>query len=90
MKRKLMIRSMSLLALLTLIQNFSVKTEDRAGVTFTCGQFFEANGLGYIRSQHTRMSGVTAHSIQLLSNEKVIAIMSGNRLSTIPWNKQRL
>ena len=30
---------------LSLIQNFSVKTEDCAGVTFSCGQFFEANGL---------------------------------------------
>ena len=39
---------MSLLALLTLIQNFSVKTADCAGVTLSCGQFFEENGLTLI------------------------------------------
>lgn len=48
MKSKLMIQSMSLLALLTLIQNFSVKTADCAGVTLSCGQFFEENGLTLI------------------------------------------
>lgn len=45
MKRKLMIQSMSLLALLTLIRNCSVSTVDCAGQKLTWYQFLAVNGL---------------------------------------------
>lgn len=45
MKRKLMIQSMSLLALLTFIRNCSVNTVDSTGIKLSWDQFLAENGL---------------------------------------------
>lgn len=45
MKRKLMIQSMSLLALLTFIRNCSLVTVDSAGIKLVWNQFLKVNGL---------------------------------------------
>lgn len=48
MKRKLMIQSMSLLALLTLIRNSSVDFVDSSGVKLSWNQIIAENGLSSI------------------------------------------